>query len=42
MIARTTASLSRSASIAHPTNAGFGLRGGNSRSIVSSELKVNL
>lgn len=42
MIASLTASLHRASSIAHPTNARFGLRVNESRSIVSSETKVKL
>ena len=42
MIASSAAALNRPSSLAHPTNARFGLRDGNSRSIVSSELNVKI
>ena len=42
MITTASASLNRSSSIAHPTNARFGLRENNSRSITSGDLKVKI
>ena len=42
MIATSTAAANRPSSFAHPTNVQFGLRAGNSRSIVSSELNVKI
>ena len=42
MIATTRFALNRSAAIAHPNNARFGLREPNDRGVTSSELSVKL